>query len=67
MTSPYLKSDEAAKYLRFEKADGSPDRHSCLRFLKAKGVTLKRRGAAVLVHRDDLEAVLEPVRKRRSV
>lgn len=58
MTSPYLTTREAAIYLRFVDAEGRPSVQRCLKFLYAHAVRTRKRGASVLVHRDDLEAAL---------
>lgn len=65
MTSPYKRIDEAALYLRYTHNDGTPNNRSCLLFLRRKNVPLKRRGAALLVHIDDLDNALEDAQARR--
>lgn len=64
--SPWLTTYEAAVYLRFEKADGTPDRKSCVRFLHTHKVPMRRRGATLLIHRDDLDSALVSVHQRKS-
>lgn len=59
MTSPYLNTREAAIYLRFVDDAGRPVLPRLFQFLYKHKVRTKRRGASVLIHRDDLEASLE--------
>jgi hypothetical protein len=58
--SPYLSLVEAAVYLRYVDATGAPQTRPALKFLQRQHVPMKRRGRALLVHRDALEAVLTP-------
>lgn len=63
---PYLNTAEAAKRLRFVKADGSPDRSECWKYLIAKRVPYAMRGRTVLVKLSDLEASLERRQEREE-
>lgn len=59
--SPYLDMTEAAEFLRCkDRKTGGPSPIAALRWLDRRGVKTKKRGHVVLVHRDDLEAALEP-------
>ena len=75
MTSPWRTLAEAAEYLRFRHDNGAPDMRAARRFLDAPkqravleqiGRPLKRRGNALLVHVDALEAVLTQPRRRST-
>lgn len=63
MTSPYWNTDEVALYLRFVDANGVPNLDATRKFLIRHQIPMKRRGRSVLVHRDAVEAVLDPVRR----
>jgi hypothetical protein len=58
MTSPYLNTAEAAEYLRFVNKDGTPKLVALHMWLRRNHVPVKKRGRAVLIHRDDLERTL---------
>jgi hypothetical protein len=61
VTSPYLNSHEAALYLRFVHADGSPNTRLLREWLVRHRIKTKRRGRSVLVLKAELEASLEDV------
>ncbi len=56
--SPFITTEEAAAFLRFERADGTPDRKRFLNFCYAHDVPRYKRGATVLVDRQELEAIV---------
>lgn len=57
MQTPWRTMREAAEYLRFGVREANPE--TVARFLRSKGVKLKRRGSkTLLVHIDDLDATL---------
>jgi hypothetical protein len=58
VTSPYLNTAEAAEYLRFVNKDGTPKLMALHMWLRRNHVPVKKRGRAVLIHRDDLDAAL---------
>ena len=62
MTSPFLTTEEVAIYLRFVKADGTPNLHAVRKFLAREKVRCHKRGRTgrgpSLVHIDDLKAVM---------
>lgn len=63
MTSPWRTTEEAAEWLRITHPDGTPNARACLKFLQRQRVPLKKRGRCVLVHIDDLAAVLKDARR----
>ena len=62
MTSPFLTTEDVAIYLRFAKADGTPNLKAAREFLARERVRLHKRGRTgrgpSLVHIDDLTAVM---------
>lgn len=59
MTSPYMNTREAAIYLRFVDAEGRPALVRLMDFLRRYKVPIVKRGKSVLIHKDEIEAVLE--------
>jgi hypothetical protein len=57
--SPFLRTDEAALYLRFTDAEGRPNRRALMKFLARKKVPIVTRGRRILIHEDDLKAALD--------
>jgi hypothetical protein len=57
--SPYLTAPEAALYLRFEHADGSPNLNAFYIARHRHNIRGHRRGWRLLFRRADLEAFLE--------
>ena len=65
-----MNTAEAAAYLRFVDEDGAPDLVAVRAYFKKYEIETVRRGSALLVRRDALEASLRrervaPVRRRR--
>jgi hypothetical protein len=58
MTSPYMNTAEAAEYLRFVNKDGTPKLVALHLWLRRHQVPVKKRGRAVLIHKDDIERAL---------
>lgn len=55
--SPYMNTQEVAEYLRILDSDGRPSTKGARKFLdRHPNVRRRKRGASVLVHRDDLDA-----------
>jgi len=61
--SPYYNTAEAAIFLRFVDENGVPDLDACRLWIQRENIPTVRRGRALLVHRDALEAALVPVRR----
>lgn len=60
MTSPYLNMGQAAIYLCFvHPSTGALNLKATRAFIARHKLPTKKRGRAVLVHRDALEAALE--------
>lgn len=57
--SPYLTASEAAAYLRFVYADGSPNMNAFYQFRHRTKLRALRRGGKLLFLRTALDAVLE--------
>lgn len=58
MKSPWLTTVEAAELLRFVDREGRPNLTALRAYLTRHKVPAKKRGRAVLIHRDDLEQTL---------
>jgi len=63
MKSPYMNTSDVATYLRFVDEHGAVNVQAAREWLDRHKVPTKRRGRAVLVHVDDLEAALKTRRK----
>jgi hypothetical protein len=57
--SPYLTAPEAAVYLRYERADGSPNLNALYIARSRHGLKGRRRGGRLLFKVADLDAFLE--------
>lgn len=58
MTSPFLRSEEAAEYLRFVQPDGTPAIHELRVWAQRYGVRAFRRGRRLLFDRAELDAAI---------